>query len=754
MLEESYREAKNVRHSIVFKQVPVWLLAVCFAMIVIVARSDGESSGGAGLLGKVYQAEELLKGEALLGAKVEKDAEKAVVLLNEVVRDTEGMVSNQAVRADALNLLAYCHLDGLGMKRDIAKAAELFEASGKIGKCKASSDAAMCYALGLGVRKDEKKAFELIKKAVADGASAREGSPDHFEISMFDIAGTGGHNFTLAFEAKNNLALCFLKGFGCEADRSKAESILCVDKMQFGSAEEGLLAAYCLQKRGDAASLKKAENLLVEGVVPLVRVNTGKVNRFWGNSEWIKRFVVPCEDILSEMESLGVGAMMQLCVRKYAGDHMARDIDGSIAILKRVYGKDRDRALDLMDHLCAMCEDGHPEDKVRLLNVFREIANTPDYMVAYWLGLGMCNGSACFDVNMKEGQKYLLLAADKGNIAAAQYDLGMRLTQGTFGEPDVAKGVDWLAKAVDNGYVNACLNLGLIYVKGWGVEKNVEKGVSYVRRGADAGDAMAQLTLGTYYQYGHNGVKIDTREGFKWVNAAYTNGYNHALYHMSRAYAYGIGVETNVFKAIDFALRAIDAGDERVKDFIGEIMPIYEVPKSKNGEDVDKLRYDAQTGDARSQYLLARSYFYGEGIEKDVQASLLWAKKAAEQNYADAANLISVYHFKKALEDGDYAESNRWGFKAIQLGSLKAMLNYTKRYQYGKGVDVDEKMAARLARVAAVCGLPEAQYQYGLYLYGGFGVKRDRKKGLEWIESAAKLGCKEALDLLEEIKKE
>ena len=135
------------------------LLFILFATVGLLVNSAYGSQGGTEPFGKVCQAEELLKGKEFLGNKpIKKDFNKAVALLNEVIQDTEGSVSNQASRANALNLLAYCHLDGLGVKKNQAKAAELFEASGKLGKCLASSDAAMCYALGLGVGKDEKKA--------------------------------------------------------------------------------------------------------------------------------------------------------------------------------------------------------------------------------------------------------------------------------------------------------------------------------------------------------------------------------------------------------------------------------------------------------------------------------------------------------------------------------------------------------------------------------------------------------------------
>ena len=175
-------------------------------------------------------------------------------------------------------------------------------------------------------------------------------------------------------------------------------------------------------------------------------------------------------------------------------------------------------------------------------------------------------------------------------------------------------------------------------------------------------------------------------------------------------------------------------------------MPTDESPDVVKSVEIEKLKADAENGVARAQYLLARCFFYGMGVAKDESAALTWAERAACQNYADGANLISVYYFEKALKDGDYAESNKWGFRAIALGSLKAMLNYTRRYQFGKGVEVDEEMAVRLARVAGVCGFREAQFQYGLYLLGGIGVKRNLEEGERWIKIAAKNGCKEALD--------
>lgn len=239
-------------------------------------------------MGMLYQAQELLKGERLGSGnrdKVKHDYGGAIALLNEIVIKTAGVVSNQAARAEALNLLAYCHLEGLGVEKDQMKAVSYFEESGKLGKCKALSDAAMCYALGVGVKKDEKKAFALIRQAVHDGENEREGSPDNFEIHMFKLAKDSRRNFTLAFEAKNNLGLCYLKGIGCEKDVERAKDVLGVQELKFASAAEGLAAAYCLSQLDNAKDPRVVDAILMEGVKEIVKLHTGDVNRFWGTCE-------------------------------------------------------------------------------------------------------------------------------------------------------------------------------------------------------------------------------------------------------------------------------------------------------------------------------------------------------------------------------------------------------------------------------------------------------------------------------------
>ena len=81
------------------------LLFILFATVGLLVNSAYGSQEGTEPFGKVCQAEELLKGKEFLGNKpIKKDFNKAVALLNEVIQDTEGSVSNQASRADALNL--------------------------------------------------------------------------------------------------------------------------------------------------------------------------------------------------------------------------------------------------------------------------------------------------------------------------------------------------------------------------------------------------------------------------------------------------------------------------------------------------------------------------------------------------------------------------------------------------------------------------------------------------------------------------
>ena len=102
-----------------------------------------------------------------------------------------------------------------------------------------------------------------------------------------------------------------------------------------------------------------------------------------------------------------------------------------------------------------------------------------------------------------------------------------------------------------------------------------------------------------------------------------------------------------------------------------------------------------------AQYTLARMYFAGAGISRDVAEGLRWLRKAA------AAGV---------------------GAAQYQLGA---------HYEWGIDVAQDYGAAAEWYRAAADRGLAEAQYRLGLLYMAGNGVARDLVAAHMWLNLAA-----------------
>src|SRR5512139_2919778 len=64
--------------------------------------------------------------------------------------------------------------------------------------------------------------------------------------------------------------------------------------------------------------------------------------------------------------------------------------------------------------------------------------------------------------------------------------------------------------------------------------------------------------------------------------------------------------------------------------------------------------------------------------------------------------------------------------QAAEAGSVEATAALGTFYDYGMGARRSASRAVKLYRAAAVSGNPDAQYNLGLALFEGHGVKRDQ----------------------------
>lgn len=133
------------------------------------------------------------------------------------------------------------------------------------------------------------------------------------------------------------------------------------------------------------------------------------------------------------------------------------------------------------------------------------------------------------------GQRALFLErrAQSGE-ADAQYFFGRRCFGQATSREERLKGVEWIAKAAEQGHVKAQTALGVVYARGMGVTTKPELAMRWLRRAALQGDALAQNELATIYAKGL-GVPQDLKKAIHWYSQAATTGSRQAEQNLALA---------------------------------------------------------------------------------------------------------------------------------------------------------------------------------------------------------------------------
>jgi hypothetical protein len=126
----------------------------------------------------------------------------------------------------------------------------------------------------------------------------------------------------------------------------------------------------------------------------------------------------------------------------------------------------------------------------------------------------------------------------------------------------------------------------------------------------------------------------------------------------------------------------------------------------------------AAEGSAAAQYALGVAYYKGEGVSRDLTASMKWFERAAKAD------------------------------------NVQAMFNLGAAYWEGNGTRQSYAEAVEWWKKSATAGQPAAQYNLGLAYYLGKGAEQDLKQALEWISQAAEANHKGAQNILTLIQKE
>lgn len=154
-----------------------------------------------------------------------------------------------------------------------------------------------------------------------------------------------------------------------------------------------------------------------------------------------------------------------------------------------------------------------------------------------------------------------------GESAVSKYNAGVQY----YNSHDYNNAIKYFKEAAQIGYADAqywlgnCCDRGLgEYGRKTGYQNCQERNLWY-QKAAEQGHAKAAYWLGYYYRTGnYNGFKIgkpDYNLAFKYYKIAADNGDRDAQREVGNCYEFGLGIEENQFRAVEWYKKAAIQGD-------------------------------------------------------------------------------------------------------------------------------------------------------------------------------------------------
>ncbi|QLH41411.1 MAG: sel1 repeat family protein [Coxiellaceae bacterium] len=145
----------------------------------------------------------------------------------------------------------------------------------------------------------------------------------------------------------------------------------------------------------------------------------------------------------------------------------------------------------------------------------------------------------------------------------------------------------------------------------------------------------------------------------------------------------------------------------------------------------------ATTGDVDAQFRLGVGYYYGLGIETDLNKALYWLSQAAKQNYTAAEVFLGVLNDQALLPNHTEQAALQWFFRAAKQNDPigKTMLGIY--YLYGRGnLVADPNIANYWLQQSVKLNYGLAQVYLAELYYSGKGVEQNYPHALQLFKKA------------------
>ena len=170
-------------------------------------------------------------------------------------------------------------------------------------------------------------------------------------------------------------------------------------------------------------------------------------------------------------------------------------------------------------------------------------------------------------------------------------------------------------------------------------EANVEK---------ISGNPEEWFQLGWNYQYGDNGTDKNLQQAIHWYTKAAEHGHTRAQFNLGMCY-YLDETLRDLNKMSYWFKKAVENGFRLPDDNLYVLLGDIHREKGNKPESMYWYTKGADLNIAESQYRLFERYTLGDTVREDLKKSQYWLRKAADNGYAPAVDMMNQLEKKGLL---------------------------------------------------------------------------------------------------------
>ncbi len=376
---------------------------------------------------------------------------------------------------------------------------------------------------------------------------------------------------------------------------------------------------------------------------------------------------------------------------------------------------------------------GCEKNEKEALKYYKEAAKLGLVQSQYTLGLYYLNGGE--NEGRRLSARYLQMAKEQGHISAAlMYDLCHKV--GPSIDANHKEALQKIQEA-DNETLQTLFELKWMSERGMGRKTVIQICEDNLLSNSHS-NSQDYCQLGINYEYGIS-VERNLEKALNYFTKAAAQGNGYALYRLGLHEMH----EEDPIKALEFYKRAFAAGEPNAALALGwHYQWGIGVSKDPNKAFEHYLMASKKpVTNIPALFCLGICYETALGTEKDIKTALLHFDISAKAGYAPA-----LFHLGCLYAEGIYdpyiKKDEKRAVELYQLAADKSLAlaqnNLARHYLDGIGVKQDYLTAFHYFCLAADGGCPNAQSTIGVwYKEGHHGIQKDAAKAVQYLIAAA-----------------